>query len=57
MPLLLVLIGAANRVSGTKCVAVQAYRGFWMELAGRGPKRKTELALGGKRNNNHLALY
>ena len=51
MPLLLVLIGAASRVSGTKCLAVQAYRGFWMELAGPAKMQKTETCLGGKRAN------
>jgi len=48
MPLLLVLIGAASRVSGTKCVAVQACRGFWMELAGRAQNAKNGNLLVGK---------
>jgi len=48
MPLLLVLIGAASRASVTKCVAVQAYRGFWMELAGRAQNAKNGNLLRGK---------
>ena len=48
MPLLLVLIGDASCVSGTKCVAVQAYRGFWMELAGRAQNAKNGNLLGGE---------
>ena len=50
---LLVLIGDASRVSGTRCVAVQAYRGFWMELAGDRQNAKRKLAFGGI----HLGTY